>query len=866
MHEADEEEFESYESSSTLVEVVDDRKPEVEKDKDLDHEGLTRITEKAIKEVQQKLGLIKLCWPEVDLRKDLYLKSLPSRYCSLSDKEKVLAWYAENFRQQFCAKHPDRKPLLLVCENECGVQKFVSTIIRRSTLPYPELYTWQGCGKFVSDYIEYEPLEKPLNMPKHIRSPTWVQKFQKGNSFECATFLASLLLGQGYNAFVVSGYARREQTLCDLTRIPCPYLRKPKPPPPPPAEPEITKYKLKPPTEYTSQFLEELEREQERKVQEKLRRQEEEERRLIEELEQLPTDKYWGHRIHAWVAILPELRGLRDQEFSGPLFIEPSTGVSYKPTDDNADQLYLGVESIWNDLNYWVNMQPSSQSCANIKWDLTKVELWEHLLPGEPWVMRGEEIDEDSAIMQEEHLDMPASYVNEIHIDEKEFERRYPNGMKTKSYKKAIVELYAPYLHTDGLIRRIIIYNDYDYKAPIELYEYYANRSDCLVEHRKKFKDDSVIDYYQRGRPDRCKEHRYFSYDISTIETERILDFYHIARYDGLSRIELHPSFLTQHFVDREDFLYYRHVEFSRERSAIMPHDVHFRYIWKITEKFNRNEAIKANRDIAIREFAIGENEIRLTYHYKPGLYTRATRTYIKPPLAERGDRLALNPTMTKGYNPLGEPDKGLELLNELDRQLKEEDESTSRVREAEEEVTTFLKTKDEECLTPKLLISIYDTLRESESRIELLKIERTREQSQRDITEIVDYLKPHLARIGNPSEVSKSYAYVLRHECIEDYKQLLIQRANKILHKFDELSQELAKKQTQLTQTEDLSREEEDKILEEMNEINFHLQTLETRLNRHRDLVPIRFNALVDNLNQHPQLLAIRDSFERRE
>lgn len=44
------------------------------------------------------------------------------------------------------------------------VQKFMSTTIKRSTLPYPELYTWQECGKFVSDYVKYEPLNKPLKM------------------------------------------------------------------------------------------------------------------------------------------------------------------------------------------------------------------------------------------------------------------------------------------------------------------------------------------------------------------------------------------------------------------------------------------------------------------------------------------------------------------------------------------------------------------------------------------------------------------------------------------------------------------------------------------------------------------------------
>lgn len=71
----------------------------------------------------------------------------------------------------------------------------------------------------------------------------------------------------------------------------------------------------------------------------------------------------------------------------------------------------------------------------------------------------------------------------------------------------------------------------------------------------------------------------------------------------------------------------------------------------KIVEKFNRDERIKASKNIAIREFAIDDNEIHLTYHYYPDNVTRALRTFIKPPLAERGERLDLNPTMTHGYN-----------------------------------------------------------------------------------------------------------------------------------------------------------------------------------------------------------------------
>ena len=71
----------------------------------------------------------------------------------------------------------------------------------------------------------------------------------------------------------------------------------------------------------------------------------------------------------------------------------------------------------------------------------------------------------------------------------------------------------------------------------------------------------------------------------------------------------------------------------------------------KIIEKFHRNEKIPASKNIAIREFAINENEIRLKFHLEKGRYTRATRTFIKPSMASRGERLTLNPEMVFEYN-----------------------------------------------------------------------------------------------------------------------------------------------------------------------------------------------------------------------
>lgn len=211
---------------------------------------------------------------------------------------------------------------------------------------------------------------------------------------------------------------------------------------------------------------------------------------------------------------------------------------------------------------------------------------------------------------------------------------------------------------------------------------------------------------------------------------------------------------------------------------------------------------------------------------------------------------------MTHGYNPLNEPDKALDLLYELDTQLKEEDISISQVRAAEKEMFSFLEIRKSEYLTPKLLISIYDKLRESESLIEALK-----KQSLKDITEEINYLKPYLARLGNPSELSEAEAYLIQYACVRDYKQLLIRRANKILHEFEKYSQELAKTQALILQEEDLTREEEEKILEKINEISFYLQTLENRLNRHRDSVPTKYKMLINNLQQNPHLAIIKES-----
>lgn len=44
-----------------------------------------------------------------------------------------------------------------------SLQKFVSTTLRPTVLPYPEFFNWEGCTNFVSDFLSLELLDPPTD-------------------------------------------------------------------------------------------------------------------------------------------------------------------------------------------------------------------------------------------------------------------------------------------------------------------------------------------------------------------------------------------------------------------------------------------------------------------------------------------------------------------------------------------------------------------------------------------------------------------------------------------------------------------------------------------------------------------------------
>ncbi|XP_071080586.1 dynein regulatory complex subunit 7-like [Haliotis cracherodii] len=789
----------------------------------------------------------------------------PSSYKDNLPKEKLVLQYADNFRRQYVHLYRDRKPLFLNPLNEFYIDKLVCTTIRPTQLPYKELYNWDGAAEFVADYLNFQTLDPPYELPKVLLSPSTVLKRQKGNCFEYSTLLCSLLIAAGYDAYVVSGYATRETCLADESREICPMLKKKEERKEEEKRKEMKKYTVKPPRDLRSKFelKQERRRQEEQKAEEEKRKKEEEER--LAALEMPPTDPLHGLRIHSWVLILSGKR-----EVPESFFIEPFTGLSHEADSPN----YLGIESVWNNFNYWVNMQDCSDGVKGLSYDLGDCTMWEYMFPGvdkhllqipetEEDLMDGLDDDEESNDDVEKHLDMPPSWVEPLRLSLRDFEMRCPQGKKTKLYKRAKLEKFAHYLLNDGLVSRLSVYDDKELTDLVLVKEYYAHRKDKLHTRVHNHRTGWVTEFFNPGRVKCLKEHQYKASQPGP-ENERTMTFHNDARVDGLvKRIET-PAEMTEHFKDRDDFLFYKHVIFSKRVKKFGPQDgsssANQRPILKMTQKFHRNKSKPANCDIAEMIFTMSDDKIFLTCHTEDKRIASSTREFSKPTnWEEKGAVLAWTPEMHQTFqvDPNAPYNKQVELYQTLLDLLKAEELCRERLRESEEEVKEILDERTKEESDSELEISVYDTERNEKAKKHRREMERIKlEEKMRKQEMEIDYLAPFLAQIGDPDKISRTQAYKLKEDCLADLKQRLIDKANLIQARFEKETQELQKKQGWYQQNQvSMQKDDEEEYLNYCSEAMFRIHILELRLNRHKEMAPHKYMALEQKLRSDNRL-----------
>uniref|UniRef100_W5KQ75 Dynein regulatory complex subunit 7 n=1 Tax=Astyanax mexicanus TaxID=7994 RepID=W5KQ75_ASTMX len=693
---------------------------------------------------------------------------LPVSYRENSAKEKLLQTMADNFNCQYSYLYPDRTPLLLCPLNECGVQKFVSTTLRPTLLPYPEIYHWQGCANVIS-IISFCCL--------------------KGTCFEFSTLLCSLLLGAGYNAYCVSGYAMKEMCLLNQNRQECPLLK-------PQVKEEKRKYTVKPPHDLYSRFEKRQEQNRQEEARVALLSQQQEAQRLQEvERERPPPDPLLGLRVHCWVLVLSGNREVPEN-----FFIDPLAGQSYPTTSEK----FLGIESIWNHQNYWVNMQDCRFGCTEMTFDLGNPVKWEYLLRGSTShnILLNSDTKTQNDQEDEEEEDVCTQYM----------ESRYPGGTKLIQYRQATVEKFAPYLMKDGLITRLTTYNDLDCTHPNTVTEWYKDRHDHLDERELEKATGLTTEHFRPGRSYALKCHRY----VTLIpETERQMDFYSRFRVDDLaSRVET-PSEMTETFENRPDFLYHRQVVYDKQVLPFEPAENAKqvrRPIKKVVEKFHRDHSKAASEDVAKRVFLLKEDQIQVTYHLEEDRSIPAWR-------------ISSNLVTGRTHSLHSWPPPFRLVRAILDARQQEESGIT-------------------------LQISIYDTARNEKKRLaeeELLN----KEEKELDI------LAPFLAKLGNPASLTREQVQQLVADCLAEMKQRLVDRANLIQARFEKETQELQQKQqwyqkNQLT----MAKEDEDAYLAYCSDAMFRIHVVKLRLNRHKDKAPQMYLALRDKLRRDPRLI----------
>ena len=305
------------------------------------------------------------------------LKELPDSYTSNSTKEELCLEYVNSFLDQFTSLYPKRQTPFMIAENECGVPKFICNTLRPTQLPFSELYDLYECASFLSGYIHYEPLDPPTAPPNILTSPTTTLQDYTGDCFDIAILLCSFLLGAGYDAYVVHGYAPRTITLRDQSHTAVPIVI---------GTNKETTSSLK--KDSRSDDLDEDEENPYKPPDNSVKKSSyvamEAERRRLEGLDtfvlwqpstlvdgmnSLTLNDPVSNRVHAWVLVKAGYREMKES-----LFVEPTTGRTYQLSSNP----YLGVESVFNYKNYWINMSPMAK-VTEIDFDFENTSIWEYL-------------------------------------------------------------------------------------------------------------------------------------------------------------------------------------------------------------------------------------------------------------------------------------------------------------------------------------------------------------------------------------------------------------------------------------------------------------------------------------------------------
>lgn len=867
---------------------------------------LGAITEKEI--VNEKL-----------IRCDTFAKGedgpIPRSFKQNSAKEQLMLRHVKKYIAQFAIAYDSelkRKRKLFLCPpNECGVEKFICSTIRPTKLAYLEFYEYDKCAAYVANFITYEPLTNPIDYPFVIASPSNVLKWQKGDCFDLSIVLASLLIGVGYDAYVVIGYAPREITLKIEAYMENPhalegivkektqedYAEEIK------GKKIVNKYYKEKEPGSKSEWDELKEKE---KIEEEKRRKAARNPKNDAMPDSFGLDEFYGKRIHAWVLIKKGLRDLKEN-----LFIEPSTGRVWPESDPGIP--YYRVESLFNHKNFWINLDPSVPIEKTKFENMNKgdTDEWEYVTldtlifdeKKETEFLDEElekEVEEDpdleelgspkkekdnaNAILDAEIqqirqlLDMPPPWPPKLYVDKNDFMRGSLLGHTTRFYLKSKVDTFSDYSQIDGMVKRITFYKDFQRTLVKEIRYLFAHRRDNLflrVRYPFKFK---TVEYYQPNNKPIVNNKQKWPNWRKIEEDDRhkkVIDFYPLRNEDGLiRRVDLIGEKTMEYYENRNDRVVYRSVRFvPMTKSATLDQSTFYDsnvksecLILKLTQKFEKNDSLPANEQIAkmVADMDPKKNRITIHYHMNEGDILPITKVFPRQSMSG----LAFGENSEKKEEKY-EDQKKLHAIYSMEREAvsgirtlssKISKEFHKHKQKVEDNINTFHGTKNHEAAMNQIIQkSLYDQARDKSKDEDGSKKDEAEQQNKYEN----DLVYPYLVEknlVGKP--VSAQEAGEIKKKIIEKFSERVVARADIISERIKNERAELDRlnKEYQKKGGEAISHANEKNFDEEIHKRKFRHGILDQRLARFEKMVAKKFRELATTLENHKDLQALKN------
>ena len=722
-------------------------------------------------------------------------------------------------------------------------------------------------------YVEY-----PVRAPKQYVSPGTLLKWQSGDSFDFSLMTCSFLLGAGYDAYCVYGYAPKFVCVRDQSRLECPAIHAKAAAEAAAAAAAASskkaqkknKYRFKRPKIGHSNFLQTQAQKEKEREQAKI----DAELKLLEEDPvPEPADPLEHQRVHCWILITPKKR----TDVDGFTFIEATTGRFYTAKDCP----YLSVECIWNHENYWVNLQDQTKPMSDMDWDMSNENKWasvfdttedkaEHKMNMEETQdleMADEDQLDDGEPKQEqiteEKLDLPPSWVELIEIPQSVFNQQFGEKRQEKVvlYSKAKHEMFPQHLHKEGLTSRVTVYEDEDYTIPIEVREELYARDDKLVRRLRYPLEGRCVEDFDPGRPRKL------------IKLEQIMGKSHkmvfnsFARLDGLvERSEQFGKEMVEKFEGRDDRLIYRQVTVMSEESSessqtfTLPGGTVGEFLVdKMVQKFSKDPAVQAEKQVQKRVFHMfpKENQRIIEYmHYGENRILQQSNVYNKSQLSAAAVGMgSAQPATDSLFGKSGEdafaangPSK------DFTKVLKIERECYNAVRDAKKETERILKARQEEESNILLVKNVFETIRDKDHESD----KQTIKDDDEEVSEKSDYLTPFMRPGRGSGPLDKDEAKKVNDACLNALKMRLVERANIIQRRIDQKYEDLTKRQAAFQRSRD-AREGMDATYEEFCQTTmFKIQILEHRFRKHDETAMEKYEELINRLKADPRLAAM--------